>query len=59
MVYLLLGTSLESNLSGWINEKRNRILYPKDTGKHLLLYSPGLATMEYIEEIDGGVLTQI
>ena len=42
-----------------MEEKQNCTPYPKDAGMHLLLYWPGLVSMQCIEEVGGRVWMQI
>ena len=45
-ISILRGSSLESDLSSWMEEMRNRITCPKDAGMHLLLYCASLFSMQ-------------
>ena len=45
-ISILRGSSLESDLSSWMEEMRNRITCPKDAGMHLLLYCTSLFSMQ-------------
>ena len=46
---------LERDLSSCMEEKRNRTLCSKDPGTYLLLYFPGLVSMQCIMDVDGTV----